>query len=194
MGPQNRGTNWPLLTWGEPTSSPLEPWIGKWQGRLSGFSWIQKPLVKFLPNPRNGINSGVCYFKNINQILIWKQCGSIFSKKETIEAQLSSNSDPPQFTLGRYVLCQELALLGSSKLSLKPLSWTEIQRRMKAGETMTGMNSSLNKGDGKSTYPNGRLPRRFGSLNGCSKEPTGPNKSELEWTPEPYFHPSSKLS
>ena len=45
---------------------------------------------------------------------------------------------------------------------------------------MTGMNSSLNKGDGKSTYPNERLPRRFGSLNGYSKEPTGPNKSELE--------------
>ena len=106
---KQRDLTFHFLNWGEPTSSPLEQWIGKWQGRLSGFSWIQKPFVKFLPNHRNGINSGVCYFKvkNINQIPFWNQCGSIFSKKETIEAQLSSHLDPLQITLSRYVLCQE---------------------------------------------------------------------------------------
>ena len=88
-----------------------------------------------------------------------------------------------------------LALLGSSKnLHLLTLSWTESNHRMKDGEPLTGMNSSLIKGDGKSTYHKERLPRRSGYPQKGPKRTNWPWEIGIRMKSWTYFHPSSTLS
>ena len=119
-------------------------------------------------------------------------CGSLFSKKETNEAQLTSNSDPSQLPLGRYDLCQELAKLGSLKLP-KPLSWTEVQPR-KTVERNDRNKPQPEKRIWEVNCHNGRPPRRIDSKTGAQRNPLdliNRNCKKHSWS---YSHPSTKLS